>query len=262
MITKRGFLTGAASAAVAATAARGSWAAADHASASAPNKAGIATGAQYTAPAFDAVVFNERYSDARAFAQALAALGIPVLAMAGDAGTLWHGALGKRVAGGCRRLAGVGTSMDLLILESLGREAGLKVRFLAQHDSRGASTLTHSIAGEGAAYAGLASALDTPAWAAKLAAALPGLADDACAGPAVSVATAAGLRLPTHIGRSQDHPGMLLSWILGPRMTRPGPDAGLDTGPHAGRTPGTPIDPDTGRTSGTGIGPGAQQERS
>ena len=132
MITKRGFLTGAASA-VAATASRGSWAAANHAGASASNTVGGAASAWRTAP-IDAVVFNDRYSDARAFAQALAALGVPVLSMAGDAGTLWHGALGKGLAGGHRRLVGVGTSMDFLILESLGREAGFKVRFLAQHD--------------------------------------------------------------------------------------------------------------------------------
>jgi hypothetical protein len=170
---------------------------------------------QHSGPAFEAVVFNDRYSDARAFAQALAATGVPALAMAGDAGTLWHGALGKRVAGGCRRLAGVGTSMDLLILESLGREAGLRVRFLAQHDSRGSRTLTHSIAGDAAAYAGIAGELSTPDWPARLAAALPGWADHACAGQAVSIATAAGLRVITPVERSPDHPGMLLSWILG-----------------------------------------------
>jgi hypothetical protein len=217
MITKRGFLTGAASAAVAATASRGTWAAASPASACAPNTGGLATGRQHTAPAFDAVVFNERYSDARAFAQALAALGVPRLAMAGDAGTLWHGALGKGAAGGRRRLAGVGTSMDLLILESLGREAGLKLRFLAQHDSRGSRSLTHSIAGDNAAYAGLAGELGKSDWAARLAAALPRLADHACGGAAVSIATAAGLRVVTDVEHSQDHPGMLFSWILGDR---------------------------------------------
>ena len=218
MITKRGFLTGAASAAAAAaTASRGTWAAASQTSVGVPNRAGGAAGTQRPAPAFDAVVFNDRYSDARAFAQALAALGMPALAMAGDAGTLWHGALGKQLAGGRRRLAGVGTSMDLLIVESLGREAGLRVRFLAQHDSRGSRTLTHSIAGDSAAYAGLAAELSAPDWPARLAAALPRLADHACAGPAVSVATAAGLRVPTGVERSEDHPGMLFSWILGDR---------------------------------------------
>ncbi|HXR89781.1 MAG TPA: hypothetical protein VN750_05805 [Steroidobacteraceae bacterium] len=216
MITKRGFLTGAASAAVAATASRGAWAA-NPAGAIATSPGGSAASAQHCAPAFDAVVFNERYSDARAFAQALAAAGVPALAMAGDAGALWHGALRKRVAGGYRRVAGVGTSMDLLILESLGGEAGLKVRFLAQHDCRGSRTLTHAIAGESAAYGSLAEELAAPDWPVRLAAALPRLAEQACAGQAVSVATAAGLRVATTVERSHDHPGMLFSWILGHR---------------------------------------------
>jgi hypothetical protein len=218
MITKRGFLTGAASAAAAAaTVSRGTWEGANRARVVADDTGGGAASAPHRAPAFDAVVFNDRYSDARAFAQVLADRGVPVLAMAGDAGTLWHGTLSKRVAGGRRRLAGVGTSMDLLILESLGREAGLKLRFLAQHDSRGSRSLTHSIAGDNAAYAGLAGELSMADWAARLAAALPGLADHACAGAAVSIATAAGLRVVTDVERSQDHPGMLLSWILGDR---------------------------------------------
>jgi hypothetical protein len=216
MITKRGFLTGAASAAVAATASRGAWAA-NPASATAGNPGGSLASTQHCAPAFDAVVFNERYSDARAFAQALAAAGVPALAMAGDAGALWHGALGKCMAGGYRRLAGVGTSMDLLILESLGRDAGLKVRFLAQHDCRGSRTLTHSIAGENAAWASLADELAALDWPVRLAVALPRLAEQACAGQAVSVATATGLRVATAVERSQDHPGMLFSWILGDR---------------------------------------------
>jgi hypothetical protein len=105
--------------------------------------------------------------------------------------------------------------MDLLILESLGREAGLKVRFLAQHDGRGSRTLTHSIAGESAPYASLADELAAPDWPVRLAVALPRLAEQACAGRAVSIATAAGLRVATTVERSQDHPGMLFSWILG-----------------------------------------------
>src|SRR5215469_6224354 len=140
MITKRGFLTGAASAAaIAATASRKSWAAAS----GSPRGATQEQGTCSAAVVFDAVVFNERYSDARAFAQALADQGVPLLPIGGDAGTLWHGALGKQVAGGHRCLVGIGTSMDLLILQSLGREAGLRVRFLAHHDCRGRRTLTH-----------------------------------------------------------------------------------------------------------------------
>ena len=56
-----------------------------------------------------------------------------------------------------------------------------------------------------------------PDWPARLAVALMRLADDGCDGPAVSVATAAGLRVATDVQRSQDHPGMLFSWVLATR---------------------------------------------
>src|SRR6185437_4248035 len=125
MITKRGFLRGASAAAFAAAAPRGSWAA----SATGEQRSENNLPEMPASPPFDVVVFNDRYSDARAFAQALGQRAVPTLAMAGDAGTLWHGTLAKEVAGGRRRLAGIGTSMDLLILESLGWEAGLRIRF-------------------------------------------------------------------------------------------------------------------------------------
>lgn len=215
MITKRGFLRGASAAAFAAAAPRGSW-------------AGSATGASRSennlpeapaSPPFDAVVFNDRYSDARTFAEALGERGVPTLAMAGDAGTLWHGTLAREVATGRVRLAGIGTSMDLLIMESLGREAGLRVRFLAQHDCRGSRTLTHVIAAKHAhlAHATLTSELGGPDWPVRLAALLPDVAEHArvrgSAGDGVD------LRIVTTATRSDDHPGMLLSWILvdGPR---------------------------------------------
>lgn len=210
MITKRGFLRGASAAAFAATAPRGSWAASTTgASRSEDNLQGAPA-----SPPLDVVVFNDRYSDARTFAEALGERGVPTLAMAGDAGTLWHGTLAKEVAAGRGRLAGIGTSMDLLILESLGREAGLRVRFLAHHDCRGSRTLTHVIAAKHAhlAHATLTSELSGPDWPVRLAALFPGVAEHA------RVREPAGngvdLRIVTTATRSDDHPGMLFSWIL------------------------------------------------
>ena len=207
MITKRGFLRGASAAAFAAAAPRGSWAA------PATSASGDGVGLQEapTPPAFDVVVFNDRYSDARAFGQALGERGVPTVAMAGDAGTLWHGALARGI--GCRRLAGMGTSMDLLILESLGREAGLRVRFLIQHDCRGSSTLTHVISAKHthADYATLTHELRGPDWPVRLATLLSGAAQ--YAGVADSAADASDLRIVTTAGRSDDHPGVLFSWI-------------------------------------------------
>jgi len=214
MITKRGFLTGAASAAaIAATASRKSWAAAS----GSPRGATQEHGACSAAAVFDAVVFNERYSDARAFAQALADQGVPLLPIGGDAGTLWHGALGKQVAGGHRCLVGIGTSMDLLILQSLGREAGLRVRFLAHHDCRGRRTLTQSISANHASvvYRGLEGDLSAPDWPVRLAAMLP-----RAVGPIGGPIGAADFRLDTQVERSPDHPGMLVSWVLADTLER------------------------------------------
>jgi hypothetical protein len=208
MITKRRFLTGMAStAAVAATVSHSttSWAATPTAAA-APSA--VETPLAPAIPPFDAVVFNERYSDAWLFAQALRAQGVPLMPIAGDAGTLWYGVLRAQVLSGRARFAGMGTPMDLMILESLGREADLRVRFRAHHDARGRKTLTHSISGTRAISRSegpsLAAELGAQDWPARLAAALP--------------RAASGL-IATNIQRSADHPGMLVSWVLARRET-------------------------------------------
>jgi hypothetical protein len=137
MITKRRFLAGAATAAAATAAAV----------ASAPTSL---VWAREPAISFDGVVFNERYGDARAFAEALGAQGTAMLPIAGDAGTLWYGTLNKRIAAGQKRVAGMSTPTDLFILETLAREtSALRVRFVAHHDCRGSGTLTHSIYADG-----------------------------------------------------------------------------------------------------------------
>lgn len=163
MITKRGFLAGAASAA-AVTATR------------------LAC-SRIRGVSFDLVIFNERYSDARAFAAALGAHGAARLPIAGDAGILWYRTLGKRVAAGERHVAGMSTPTDLFILQTLAlEEASLRLRFAVHHDCRGRNTVTHSInTDDGARHLGR-------------------VVRAACG--------ASGGQ------RSADHPGMLVSWIL------------------------------------------------
>ncbi len=162
--------------------------------------------------AFDAVVFNERYSDARVFAQTLGARGLPMVPIAGDAGALWYRVLREQVDSGRHRLVGCGTSIDLLILESLGREAGLRLCFQAQHDARGRKTLTHSIRAEDACRAHLEQELTSSDWPSRLAAALPRAA--------ILQASAAGSVVVTDVPRSEDHPGMLVSWVLADKNVR------------------------------------------
>lgn len=77
-------------------------------------------------PSFDVVVYNDWFPQAREFATRFPAARI--LAVGGDAGQLWYGTLRGLVNTGLRRIAGVTSHTDLLILETLAREVGLRVR--------------------------------------------------------------------------------------------------------------------------------------
>ena len=74
---------------------------------------------------FDVVVYNEWFPEARELARMP---GVTALPIQGDAGKLWYGPLRARIDAGARRIAGLTTHTDLLILETLARESGLKVR--------------------------------------------------------------------------------------------------------------------------------------
>ena len=78
------------------------------------------------APSFDVVVYNNWFPQAHEFAASLPAA--RALAVGGDAGRLWYGTLRGLVNNGLRRIAGLTTHTDLLILETLARDAGLRVR--------------------------------------------------------------------------------------------------------------------------------------
>jgi hypothetical protein len=79
-------------------------------------------------PVVDVVVYNDWYPSAHTFAKDLAWQGARALPVQGDAGRLWYDTLRGLVAGGSRRIAGMTTHTDLLIIETLARDAGLKVR--------------------------------------------------------------------------------------------------------------------------------------
>jgi hypothetical protein len=83
---------------------------------------------------FDVVIYNEWFPQARTFADGLAAQGARVFSVAGDAGRLWYDTLRALVSQGHRRIAGVTTHTDLLILETLARDTGLRV---SQRESAG-----------------------------------------------------------------------------------------------------------------------------
>jgi len=83
---------------------------------------------------FDAIVYNDWFPQARAFAEGLAPQSIHVLPVGGDAGRLWYDTLRTLVNQGHRRIAGMTTHTDLLILETLARDTGLRV---SQRESAG-----------------------------------------------------------------------------------------------------------------------------
>jgi hypothetical protein len=106
-VTKRDFVKGAAATAVVVATAR--------AARSTP------------ARGFDLAVFNDWFPQARTFAARFAEQGARTLPVAGDAGQLWYGTLRGLIADGQRRIVGLTTHTDLLILETLAREKGLRV---------------------------------------------------------------------------------------------------------------------------------------
>ena len=72
-------------------------------------------------PGSSIVVYDERHPEARAFARKF---GGHALKVQGDAGRLWYHTLRGLKP---RRIAGMTTHTDLLILRTLAREQGLKV---------------------------------------------------------------------------------------------------------------------------------------
>jgi len=74
------------------------------------------------------VVYNDWFPEAHAFATGLSKHGARALPVQGDAGILWYQTLRGLLAQGPVRMAGMTTHTDLLILETLAREHGLRVR--------------------------------------------------------------------------------------------------------------------------------------
>jgi hypothetical protein len=166
--------------------------------------------AEPAAAPIKAVLVDPRYADSRAFAAALEVQGAKVFSVEDDLGHLWRGELGALFAAGGARVAGLTPHSDLFLSQSLARETGAKAAcgFEGWHDCRGSDTLRHTLEG-GAATRGLAAALDAagPAWATSLAERVAGAA--AVGKPTVADASSGNAPRPA------DHPGTLISWVIG-----------------------------------------------
>jgi hypothetical protein len=96
-----------------------------------------------------AVVYDERYTDCRAFAKALVGQGAMSFATLGDAGRVWYGALRGYLARTGGSVAGMATHSDWVISRACGREQGLRVAYEGSHDSRMPGRMNHRLGGSG-----------------------------------------------------------------------------------------------------------------
>jgi hypothetical protein len=154
-----------------------------------------------------AVVYDERYSDCRSFADILARRGATPFPVNGDCGRLWHGALREHLVANRGSVAGLTTDCDFVVSRICGRELGLSVVYEGAHDSRGSSDVTHRL--RSTPYQRkIVAALgrDGSSWAEALAQSLLRLPS-----PDSAAIFCAPVSLKTP--RSSDHPGYLTSWL-------------------------------------------------
>jgi hypothetical protein len=154
-----------------------------------------------------AVVYDERYADCKAFADALARRGAKAFATNADAVQLWYGPLRAHLARDPGRVAGLTTYADFSVSQACGRELNFARLYEGEHDGRRSRTsLAHRLR-ISAADREVASAFSGASWAAQLADALSRIAHEATATPRSATATTP---------RSAGHPGYLSSWLLVP----------------------------------------------
>lgn len=159
-------------------------------------------------PRIAAVVYDERYSDCRSFADILVRHGATPFPVNGDCGRLWHGALREHLAANRGKVAGLTADSDFVVSRACGRELGLRLIYEGAHDSRGANGVTHRL--RSTAYPReIAAAFDSAgaAWAETLAQSLFG-------GPTHDGAAIFGATVLLKTSCSSDHPGYLTSWLL------------------------------------------------
>lgn len=156
-----------------------------------------------------AVVYDARYSDARAFASEFAHRGITALPTKGNASQLWHERIVALLeTNSTARIAGLTSHGDFAVLQTLGAERGLVTVYEGWHDCRGARTLTHMVhAGPRAHDFGWMLREAGPDWP-------PALAHAILAAP-LSGRGRHQERIVSAATRAADNPGALVSWVLG-----------------------------------------------
>jgi hypothetical protein len=172
--------------------------------------AGGSRNAEHKPLKLDAVVFDARHAESRAFSVRANVLGAPLRVIEGDVTDLWQREFSQRWKQGPVTLAGLTERHALFLFETLAWEYGMRVVFEAEHSPAADGAATHRI---------LRAADHTL------------IRDLSAAGSewprAVADALVAGLAVPSrengpsgsamaeHLGE----PEKLYSWIIAPRRT-------------------------------------------
>jgi hypothetical protein len=165
-------------------------------------------GAQTAAYPVDAVIYDERYRDARRFADVLVVQGALALATGRNVAKLWHSPRSWMRLVRASRIAGLTPQSDLFIVRSLVARRNLRILYEGMHDCRGTLTLRHRFScGDDAQR--LTEALQDfgEDWPTALALSL-----ERCA---LSGAPSRHELLDSGVRRSSDFPGTLVSWVVG-----------------------------------------------
>jgi hypothetical protein len=155
-----------------------------------------------------AVIYDERYADCRAFAEALERRGATSFATSQDAVQLWYGPLRAYLEKNTGRLAGLTTYADFSSSRACGRELSYAIRFEGEHDGRRSrTTLAHRLRTRGDDTE-IAAAFANESWLTQLAEALARLPESS--GSTLTTPRSAAATTPRNAG----HPGYLNSWLL------------------------------------------------
>ncbi len=158
-----------------------------------------------------AVVYDERYTDCKIFADLLARQGTVVFPTSGDAASVWYGPLRAHLAQYGGHIAGLTTDSDFVVSRDCGRELNLRMLYEGSHDSRSSERLTHRLRGDHQDVIRAALLRSDVPWAESLANTLGRLPsnDNLLNGSAVTETTTVATP------RFANHPGYLTSWLLG-----------------------------------------------
>ncbi len=154
-----------------------------------------------------AVIQDGRYCDARRFAEALGGERGARLTTVGDPITLWSRDCRPRLPRRGWRLAGLTTYSDFTLLRACAHECGGGTLYEGLHDFRRAHGIAHTVRA-GRSGETLARALLEDDWTVSLAQALARVRLQALRGDERAIHLEGGRP-------ASDHPGTLVSWIIG-----------------------------------------------